>query len=439
MGQHQMLQNWMAMYRWIYNRTVEVVKDRLDKKVKNAFDFQLVRDQCIRKMYKYEKHQYPDWYTGGKVPPRVLDGAIKTCCQNFKSNMEKLKAGFITKFSIRMKSKKDSTSIVISNDSFSKTKNAFNLAELGPIKSSEVFFKYPHHSSWLSYDPKKETYTLFLPVLTFQVPLPMANKEIALDPGEKIFLAGYSPNGEVVKIGVMCRHRLMRIDRKLATLNSKLSTLKSTKRKNKLRKRKYKLIQRKKNLRDDLHWKTISFLTKNYDSIILGDMSVQAIEQKIRDKRVKDTFRGLSPYMFKQRLEWKCNMAGREFVYQDESYTSQTCTKCGSLTKPKDRVYDCSSCKSQFHRDLNAARNIWLRWRCDANKMYTAKITKLRKLRDTGKRDIVHTVETIPKTRFPKPGIRKCPSVNDLVWQNEGGVGILLENLKCIVDQLSNT
>lgn len=401
----------MAMYRWIYNRTVEVINDRLDKKVKKAFDFQTVRDQCIRKIYKYDKHQYPEWYTGEKIPSRVLDGAVKTCCLNFKSNIEKIKAGFITKFSMRMKSKKDTTSIVIANDCFSKKKNAFHVDVLGEIESSELFYIYPHHSSWLNYNPKNNTYTLFLPVLTFQAPLPVVRNEIALDPGEKIFLAGYSPNGEIVKIGVMCRHRLIRLDRKISTINSKLSKLKSTKRKNKLRNRKYKLIQRKKNLRDDLHWKTISFLTKNYDSIVIGDMSVQAIEQKIRDNRVKDTFRGLSPYMFKQRLEWKCNMTGREFVYQDESYTTQTCTKCGSLSKPKDRVYNCFNCNSRFHRDINAARNIWLRWRIDAEKMYTAKLLKLRK---TSKIDIVHTVETIPKTRFSRPIIRRCKSNNDL-------------------------
>ncbi len=416
-NQHLILQNWMAMYRWIYNRTVEIVNDRLNKKIKSAFDFKIVRDKCVRPTFKYHLHQYPDWYTGNKIPSRVLDGAIRTCCQNFKANISKLKEGSITHFNMRLKSKLNATSIVIANDCFSSKKNGFHIDVLGEIQSSEIFYTYPHHASFLKYEPKTNVYTLYLPILDFQVPYTKVNKEIGIDLGEKNVAVGYSPNQEIVKVGVMCRYRLKRIDKKIENLTSKISKMKNNKNKKRIKKlktRRTQLYQRKKNLRDDLHWKTISFLTKNYDTIIVGDLSVQSIVQKLRDKRVKNTFHGLSLYMFKERLEWKCKMTGRIFIYQDESYTTQTCTQCGSLSKPQDRVYQCNHCKLVIHRDINAARNIWLRGHCDAEKRYKAKLKRLKGEYAKRSEHIVHHVQSTPmKKLFSKPQLRRCQSFND--------------------------
>jgi IS605 OrfB family transposase len=160
----------------------------------------------------------------------------------------------------------------------------------------------------------------------------------------------------------------MRLHKKISILTSAITKVKNTKKKNVLRQKRKKLYERKKFLRDDLHWKTIAFLTETYDTIVLGDMSTQAIAKKIRDDRVKDTLMGLSPYLFKTRLEWKCNILGRQFIYQDESYTTKTCTKCGNQSIPQDRTFICSTCNTIFHRDVNAARNIWLKWRIQTEK-----------------------------------------------------------------------
>ena len=45
----------------------------------------------------------------------------------------------------------------------------------------------------------------------------------------------------------------------------------------------------------------------------------------------------------------------------EEHYTSQACCNCGSLNKPNDREYKCSSCKIEIHRDVNGAVNIGLK------------------------------------------------------------------------------
>lgn len=379
----------MAMYRWIYNRTIEFLQKFYSQK---TCKFTLIRTS-IRKIYNYQKHNYPEWYTSHhKIPSRVLDGAIRTCCSNHNTNISKLQKEIITKFTLKPRCKTENTTITIFGDCFSSKINSFHPTILGPIQSSEKFYTMKHKDSKLQYNPKLNEYLLFVPVFHLEVPMPITNNEIALDVGEKTFLMGYSPKKEVITIGVMLRYRLQRISSKISKLQSKISNVKSKKKRKKLYAKKAKLHARKKNLRDDLHWKSIAFLTNNYDSIILGDMSTQKVCKKIRSKRVKDTMYGLSPYLFKTRLEWKCSVKGRQFDYQDESYSTKTCTRCGFENKPLDRIYKCSKCKLVIHRDVNGARNIWLKWRYKVEKERKKKLKILYDERER-LRQIVHETQ----------------------------------------------
>ena len=68
------------------------------------------------------------------------------------------------------------------------------------------------------------------------------------------------------------------------------------------------------------------------------------------------------PYKkFKKRLKSKCKLLGIEYIDQDESYTSRTCSGCG-LVRKANRVhrglYRCRSCGLQINADINAAINI---------------------------------------------------------------------------------
>lgn len=346
-------------------------------------EFNILRDKYMRPKYLYHKHVYPEWYTGDKIPPRILDAAITIAHRNFMSNISKVKSGLIKSFNMRFKSQKDPTSILLDASVFSKKINSFCSTVLGEIKTSESIIQPIPHSSWLKYYPITDEYKLYQPRMVFVPPLPKTKQEIALDPGEKTFLIGYNPNQEIVKIGVLCRYRFIRLNKKISLLTSALSKLKNKTRRKELKKKRKKIYERKQFLRDDLHWKTISFLTENYDTIVLGDMSTQSIAKKIKDDRVKDTLMGLSPYLFKTRLEWKCNMTGRQFIYQDESYTTKTCTKCGNQSIPQDRTFICSKCKTIFHRDVNAARNIWLKWRIQAEKEYKKLLFNLNKKKNS--------------------------------------------------------
>src|ERR1700723_171236 len=74
---------------------------------------------------------------------------------------------------------------------------------------------------------------------------------------------------------------------------------------------------------------------------------------------------GWAHYRFRMRLLSKareypwCNV---ELV--DESYTSKTCGRCGALHNKLGgaKVYQCPRCTLRMDRDVNGARNIYLRY-----------------------------------------------------------------------------
>jgi putative transposase len=57
------------------------------------------------------------------------------------------------------------------------------------------------------------------------------------------------------------------------------------------------------------------------------------------------------------------------FVEADEAYTSITCGACGFIHRGlgSAEVFKCPACGLRCHRDLHAARNIYLRWICSSS------------------------------------------------------------------------
>ncbi len=59
-------------------------------------------------------------------------------------------------------------------------------------------------------------------------------------------------------------------------------------------------------------------------------------------------------------LEYKAEAQGKQVVYINPAYTSQTCSACGHQNKNnRTRArFKCGTCGFQQHADINAARNI---------------------------------------------------------------------------------
>jgi IS605 OrfB family transposase len=122
------------------------------------------------------------------------------------------------------------------------------------------------------------------------------------------------------------------------------------------------------NQRKDLLHKFSSALVKNNAAIFVGDV---ASSKLVKTKMAKSTLdAGWS--MLKTMLEYKSHQAGIVFEVVSESYSTQTCSCCGSIpaSSPKGRSglrireWTCSECGTAHDRDVNAAKNILAAGHC---------------------------------------------------------------------------
>lgn len=93
-------------------------------------------------------------------------------------------------------------------------------------------------------------------------------------------------------------------------------------------------------------------------------MSTQSIvRQRKLNKMVKRVLLRMKLYVFKQRLQYKCNQRCIGYKEIDEAYTSKTCTICGKINKElgTSKIFNCKKCKKILDRDVNGARNIMLK------------------------------------------------------------------------------
>ncbi len=131
-----------------------------------------------------------------------------------------------------------------------------------------------------------------------------------------------------------------------------------------MQKRLTKSFNRVKAMIADMHHKVSSWLSKNYNQVLLP--SFQTSDMTSKQKRISSkTSRAMltwSHYKFKKMLEYKMERSGGKMIECEEYYTTKTCSCCGrinySITNQK--VFKCNHCDLTIDRDVNAARNIFL-------------------------------------------------------------------------------
>ena len=116
------------------------------------------------------------------------------------------------------------------------------------------------------------------------------------------------------------------------------------------------------NQRKDLLHQFSTKLVQENAAIFVGDV---ASSKLVKTKMAKSTLdAGWS--MLKTMLEYNSHQAGVVFEVVNESYSTQTCSCCGSIpaSSPKGRAglrireWTCSECGAAHDRDVNAAKNI---------------------------------------------------------------------------------
>ena len=179
---------------------------------------------------------------------------------------------------------------------------------------------------------------------------------IGLDGGLRTFLTGVS-NKNIIEIGTNLCEVIKKDFRKLDKINNNKNIPRKIKKKYGRR-----INKRTKNRITDLHWKSINYLTSNYDNIIIGKLSTKSIvnkETSVLDSMTKRVALKMAFYQFLERLKFKCQSKNISLQVVNEYLTSKLCSMCSTYNNVEgSKIYKCSWCNLVIDRDVNGALNI---------------------------------------------------------------------------------
>jgi transposase len=201
---------------------------------------------------------------------------------------------------------------------------------------------------------------------------------ISLDPGVRTFQTCYDPSGIILEAGTTIKHSIdtiiKQIDNHETIINDKVNNYKRRKTNKKKKLKKYKKIS---NIVDNMHNQLCSYLTKNYNNILVPQLPVKKLVRKWDNKKndepilvnrvINSITSRIMNYLsfdkFLTKLKSLCSIRNTKLYIVDESYTSKTCGRCGYLKTDlnSNKTYKCNDCHLELDRDYNGARNILLK------------------------------------------------------------------------------
>ena len=337
------------------------------------------------------------------APDDLLKSAIFEFCTNLKENNKRKFDD--NAFTFEMTYKDTHKFVTIELDKRSLSEKGIYIRSMKELKCKQykkIFMEYvlnkglvnfPENCK-LTYDTKMKKYYFIVvfkkerKVLTERKPI------VAVDPGEKIFQAYYSPE-EYGNIGDNSRIKILRIKKKIQKLQSILDKNKNKKGKT-IRNKKsiiikiQKLYNNIKGYVNEIHKKSAKYLCENYERILIPEFKtkpmlsnkkrkaeyerIHKIENKEEAKRelkelnkkvqlsgdVKFVLQNLRHYTFRKFLEAKAEEFGTIVYVINEQFTSQTCINCGKLSKEyNNRIKTCPYCGYVINRDIGGSRNIF--------------------------------------------------------------------------------
>ncbi len=388
----------IGTYRYYYNRGVSYINnfdkktrksyfyvypnEKDDKKIKIEVECKDINYFSMQTMRKLIKSNPPNWLLP-KFPSHLIDQAFSECAKGFNTCLAiYLKYG--KEFELKFKSRKDIIQTINLEKNMirnikSKSIDIFPSLKVGKnyifrkIKKCEnIPDKFCDLS--LSLHTVLKKYYLNLP---FGVkPVNSSKKTIcAIDQGVITPFVIYSMSN-ITEIGKDCYKKINKKCKEVDIIQSRLSKKEyyeykngqkiiykvTSDRKRKLRQAMHRKIEKIKNMKNELHNKTIKYLTDTYKGIILPPFETQEFVGKLSSK-VSRSMNNLSFFKFKTKLKYKAKEKGVNVYEFTEPYTSKTCGNCGELNYnlESSRNFSCNKCKLKIDRDINGARNIFLR------------------------------------------------------------------------------
>ena len=368
--QIKILNNWFQKCADTYNYCVDLYNNN-----PNNFDtnYKTLKLKIFRDLFKDKEKN---------CPYDMLTDEVRIFCSNLKSCKSNLANGHIKFYRMKHKNTEFSQSALIPKISIGNKGIFKNLLGIQPNFDSNIINDMSKCDSRLIVDKIRKRYILCIPKYFKKISCTQLNSVASIDPGEKIPFVIASLD-HFVKIGEDIRKPILKYQTKIKQIQRALKinrnkNKQSIKHKKNLKCKIKKTYERITNLVKELHNQTAIYLCKNYKRILIPEFRTQDmlrnykksndsnIKKKARNnklnKRVKFVLNMLAHYRFRQHLSNKCEEYGCKLEIVNESYTSLCCTKCGFLSKKyKKREKECMHCGYNINRDLNGARNIFLK------------------------------------------------------------------------------
>lgn len=302
------------------------------------------------------------------TPKVVRQQAAFEAAKNFKAAWSNKRAGNIAGFQLGFKSKRERGYVLGLEKQLKFEDGALTVLPetIGRIR----FFEKPPIDGKPAADCsiQRDAYGdfwLLVPVYKAVAPT-RSCATLAIDPGVRTPFSCYSPDAQQAFFeGADMKQRIEDIQQRVAATGRRTAAASGPERR-KLVLHRRRLFRKYQRVRDDCHWKIAGRLTGEYGTVLLPHLETSRLCGSLRAKSNRQMF-GISHYVFKQRLQQKCEERSVVFVEANEAYTSKTCGACGQLHDGlgSSEVFRCPACGLRCHRDLHAARNIYLRWACN--------------------------------------------------------------------------
>ena len=363
--QRDILLIWMDAWIDMYNKVISVIKAErktqsfsMNKSLKyNEMNLDNLSITKLKKhLYDFKKNLIEKT----KIDSHTLDYCINDVLAMLSSSISNLNNGHCKKSKLKyIKKTKKSKIFKLENNGTTITEHSFCTSKLGKFMKSSPIVNFKEINSYVcTIQYKNGNFYMLVKKKLDKEKRNHKIKEqeiISLDPGHRTYFTCLTKNA-LIEIG-------NGIDKKIKKKLIKMDNIKASK---KVKyKRKYLLKHEKDiaNYINDMHWKIISYLTDNYNHILLGNYSTKSmVESDKTTKMNKRIGTNLKFYQFRQKLTYKCLLKGCKLSIVDEFNTTKSCSNCSKINEiGSSKEYTCKGCKKQYPRDVNSSKNILLR------------------------------------------------------------------------------
>ena len=369
--QHKILDSWFFDSTFIYNKTLKLLKSKMYCKTNDKPSFISIRNE-LKGVIPGEGKKKREKLTLSDIPVHVLDCSIKQAVENYKSALENWRQKNWKHYRIRYEPyhKKVNKILHIEPACFNKNGHITrlgkcNLMDIETNKPFELIKENIQREVKIQWNKLDHCYYF---ILSYVKPVKqnesLKEEFISLDPGVSPFLSGVSKTNGYI-IGKEHYHKLKNQYGKIDKCESSNISIK------KKRKHNERIRRKIKNQIDDMHWKTICWITSKFHNVLIGDMSAKGVvEGDDIQKMSKRILHAQRLYQFKQRLQYKCKERNVNYYEVNEYMTSKTCSCCGEIKEDLgfNKEYICNKCGIKMHRDLNGARCIYNVWKLHQKK-----------------------------------------------------------------------